>query len=661
MTQKTYQGKITTFWKLIKSHNIEIPIIQRDYAQGRIEKDEIRSNFLNALFNSLNESKSIRLDFIYGSIVNDSFQPLDGQQRLTTLYLLHWYAAIKEDIPREKFENILTKFKYETRISSREFCESLISNAIEINLDTTLLSSKITDSSWFFLSWKKDPTIDSMLRMIDDIHHKYFNVQDLWKKLTSEDCLIDFYHVDLEDIGLTDDLYIKMNARGKLLSSFENFKASFEKRISDEKWEENIEFKQSFANKIDSIWTDLFWLQRTTNNIDSFFIRFISTIAMIRTALEKSDSRTIRLRSIQEKPDSIKSYFFSEDSFKYLVNVFDIYVDLKSSIPEINFPLFQHQPDNSILSAIIKEGSNASYSQKVLFFAEIEFLLRHETFEDSKYLDWMRVIRNIISRGDVTKNGKRPAIIRSPETFEGVINLVNELAKGCNDIYLYLSENQVKSTFAREQIDEERLKASLIINNPDAKSVLHDTEDTNLLQGRIEFALHCIDHNFNSKSLEISKLRTIETVIREHFSVDTDINNDFRRAMLTIPDSNGNYEYYGYWWSFWNVVSANKRCLIEKYRELEYFIYGNYKGRELYRDYFKELVLKLRSSALKEISSNFDPPISMPTWKVKLIKETDWLDNQSKSNYIAIPEDETCCYLLKSMRPRDIEGCVKVE
>ena len=83
MSQKIYQGKITTFWNLIESHNIEIPIIQRDYAQGRIDKNEIRSNFLNALFNSLSNSKSIRLDFIYGSIVNDSFQPLDGQQRLT--------------------------------------------------------------------------------------------------------------------------------------------------------------------------------------------------------------------------------------------------------------------------------------------------------------------------------------------------------------------------------------------------------------------------------------------------------------------------------------------------------------------------------------------------------------------------------------------------
>lgn len=661
MTQKTYQGKITNFWNLIQLHEIEIPIIQRDYAQGRIDKNEIRSNFLNALYNSLKNSERIRLDFIYGSIVNNSFQPLDGQQRLTTLYLLHWYAAMRGKIPRNEFESILTKFKYETRISSREFCESLISNTVEFDSTTDSLSSKITDSAWFFLSWKKDPTIDSMLRMIDDIHDKYYDVDDLWSKLTSENCLIDFYHVDLDDIGLTDDLYIKMNARGKLLSSYENFKASFEKRIIDENWEDGVEFKNTFANKIDSVWTDFFWTNRDSTNIDSYFMRFISTVGMIRTSLEKSNLRTSRLRSIQDQPDLLKSDYYSKTSFTYLVQVLDVYASINTDIPKITFPLFQHQPNDTILSAIIKEGSNASYTQKVLFFAEVEFLIRNEDFNPDQYLEWMRVIRNIVSRGDVTKNGKRPAIIRSPETFEGVVNLIKELSEGCDDIYKHLSEGTIKSTFAKEQIEEEQVKAKLIIENPDAKKVIHDTEDLNLLQGRIEFALHCINHDYSDSSLDIASLRKVETTIKNNFSKESDINNDFRRAMLTISDSNNNYEYYGYWWSFWNVVSANKRCLIDKYRELEYFIYGKYKSKETYRDYFKSLIIKLFDLSMKDISSNFNPPEDMPQWKVKLIKNQDWLDNQSKSNYIAIPEDESCCYLLKSMRPRDIDGCVIVE
>jgi len=84
MSEIVYEGKTLNFLELLGIHNIEIPIIQRDYAQGRIDKEEIRQNFLNALKDSLVNETPIKLDFIYGSHTTDTFQPLDGQQRLTT-------------------------------------------------------------------------------------------------------------------------------------------------------------------------------------------------------------------------------------------------------------------------------------------------------------------------------------------------------------------------------------------------------------------------------------------------------------------------------------------------------------------------------------------------------------------------------------------------
>ena len=97
------------FWQLLKNYTIEIPIIQRDYAQGR-EDDKttiIRGNFLNSLLTSISdENESIELDFIYGTVKNDVFQPLDGQQRLTTLFLLHWYIAFKESKLKEVRSNL---------------------------------------------------------------------------------------------------------------------------------------------------------------------------------------------------------------------------------------------------------------------------------------------------------------------------------------------------------------------------------------------------------------------------------------------------------------------------------------------------------------------------------------------------------------------------
>ena len=100
---ETHQGEVYSFWKLLENQKIEIPIIQRDYAQGREgDKKKLRRDFLEALFKAIDEGNPIRLDFIYGSNIGEAFQPLDGQQRLTTLFLLHWYGAIKNgDISTE--------------------------------------------------------------------------------------------------------------------------------------------------------------------------------------------------------------------------------------------------------------------------------------------------------------------------------------------------------------------------------------------------------------------------------------------------------------------------------------------------------------------------------------------------------------------------------
>ena len=57
---------------------------------------------------------------------------------------------------------------------------------------------------------------------------------------------------------------------------------------------------------------------------------------------------------------------------------------------------------------------------------------------------------------------------------------------------------------------------------------------------------------------------------------------------------------------------------------------------------------------------NFVPPHNMPNWKIQLIKDPALLDKNT-SHYIAIPEDNSYCYLLKSKRPRDIDGSIKIK
>ena len=500
-----------------------------------------------------------------------------------------------------------------------------------------------------------------MLRTLDDIHSYFFDIDNLWDKLTENDGLISFYHIELEDIGLTDDLYIKMNARGKLLSSFENFKASFQKLINEQKWDRNKKFTDVFAFKIDTKWTDLFWKHRKNNQIDEAFIRFISTIVMCRQSINKSTNRLEIISKLQDKPSLVRPNNFNEDDFIYLCECFDIYCKVFDDDLDIkvNFSLFQHKPQDNIFSSIVYEEQGASYTQKVLFYAQTEYLRNVSKFNKDSFSDWMRVIRNIIARGDVAKNGNRPTAIRSPQTFDGVINLIHELSSGCANIYAYLNTNLIKSSFAKEQIEEEKLKSQLIASNSDNKSILFKTEETNLLQGKISFALYCIDYKENT-TLNIDMLTKVQEILIKYFNQDKNMSSNLRRSLLTIHDDNDNYSYYNYWWSFWNVVEANKRCLLgDSLRELEYFIYGS--NGEQYKIYLKKLILKLIDKNLQEIIDDFIPPDKMPNWKKRLIKEPILLNEQCMSYHIAIPEDDSCCYLLKSMRPRDIDGCYKIE
>jgi len=615
-----------SFWNLIQSNKIEIPIIQRDYAQGRLEQEKVRTRFLYALYTSLNEEKFIELDFVYGSQVDDALQLLDGQQRLTTLFLLHFYFANKDQIDKT-LKSRLLNFTYETRISSREFCESLVNDTFDIaNLENSAkISELITDKPWFFLSWKQDPTISAMLNMLDAIHAKFHNIRNGWNKLTEKN-VIQFYHLDLDNFGLSDDLYITMNARGKALTAFENFKALLEKQISDEGWEnKDAEFNQKFAYKIDNQWTDLLWNYRNKeNSIDDYFLQLLSNLYLVN----KKDLDNIQ--KLAATSSALISISFDKSAFEYLVNSLDKYTDIDFSLIDtilnkLNFLNIKDLKSDMIFSnffELITTSTHVTYPQRVMFYAQTYYLSTGLDLSSGTFLDWMRVIRNIVNNSTIDND----------ESFLSALNLIRELALGQEDIYQYLENNTVNSKFAAKQIDEEIFKAKLINQSHDNKYAIHNLEDTQFCRGSIRVFLECFD-SFNFK-----KLNSIRENVVEKYLNDRDVSNDFRRALLTIGDN----KFYNYWWSILHAVSAPKRCLIANTEDLKFLF-----NRD--SSYLKELFVLLMCKDLMEIIADYEIPSDMPNWKMRLIKEPDLLD-YAKHHYLAIKEDESCCWLIPQSR-----------
>lgn len=671
LPDSNYKGRLLTFFELLQEYPIEIPIIQRDYAQGRKNQSKVRTSFLKALYDSLQTNEVLMLDFTYGSIEDNKLQPLDGQQRLTTLFLLHCYASIICNISNKE-SDLLNNFSYETRMTSRDFCRKLVSNLgnfSEVRLydqpdgNKVKISHMIEDSSWFFLSWKNDPTISAMLNTLDDIQDNFYKIDNIWEKLTKQK-IIQFYYIELENLGLTDDLYIKMNARGKLLTTFENFKAGIEKKVYDSSWTNGISAQDSFEIKIDTKWTDFFWKEfRIGSSIDDAFVKFFAFIFMLDVSFDKNlslESRSESVKKLQENSENISIESLSKTTFDRIVEYLDLLTEIYPIInSNLNLELFRHSPEKNFLHEVV---NGSSYTQKVLLFAQIKYFLKLEKIEDfdsKSYYYWIRVIRNIVSSGDVDRNGKRPDIIRSPQTFIGMINLVSDLSVGSNNIYQFLSNksNKINSNFSKSQVEEERIKASLILEDSNREKTIHHLEDTDTLRGRLQFIFYCIDFQssftdsiFNS--FDNYKFEIISNAFMQNLSNEKCLTNNLRRALLAT-DVTGEYNFYDYWQSYWYLEGMNKRKLISNYREIEYLLHSDY------QEYFRNLVHDLVDSNLEDIIERFLPPTGFPEWKVKLIKDKSLLDS-SKSDFIAISEDNSFCYLLKSARPRDLEGSTKV-
>ena len=119
MKNKMADGEKISFWELLDEYaSIEIPVIQRDYAQGRTSKEvsDIRNNFIMSIRESLVNKSLLDLNFVYGSTDDDVFIPIDGQQRLTTLFLVHLYLLIVtgKDLSKKSYKRI-KRFRYKTR------------------------------------------------------------------------------------------------------------------------------------------------------------------------------------------------------------------------------------------------------------------------------------------------------------------------------------------------------------------------------------------------------------------------------------------------------------------------------------------------------------------------------------------------------------------
>ena len=279
---------------------VEIPLIQRDYAQGREDPEvaQIRADFLNVLCDAVTGGAPAGLDFVYGDVRAATLRPLDGQQRLTTLFLLHWYVAFRTG--RLSPNLPWTRFRYATRASSELFCERIVANPPPKEVMGP--STWIKDQAWFLHVWRHNPTIQAMLVLVNalDDRLKEVDLESAWANLSDHaNPAISFHLLPIEEIGAGDELYVKMNSRGKPLTPFENFKARFEKAL------EGSSRAAEFAHRVDGVWSDVLWRYRGRNDVvDDEFIRYFMFVTEV-AEWQSGKIETGRLEPVRTEPSEL--------------------------------------------------------------------------------------------------------------------------------------------------------------------------------------------------------------------------------------------------------------------------------------------------------------------------------------------------------------------
>lgn len=586
--------KVTTFWSLLKNNKITIPIVQRDYAQGRMEQVIVRKRFLKSLLGALKGDKNVLLDYVYGNQENETITPLDGQQRLTTLWLLHWYLAMRLNLIQqdEEIKRTLLKFTYETRVSSSDFCDSLCNESISS-------VHEIEEKIWFYSNYTNEPTISAMLRMLkgtgqeDGIDEMLKTATDTelksyWDSLTreyldNERPPIAFYYFPLEKYRLTDDLYIKMNARGKALTDFENFKADFldlvKKRFKEDNnstAEDDLEIKASsrkvtFASKMDNAWTDIFWKYRTENDvIDDIYLAFINRfllnylivsdnavsadrwenklqekatnnlgkklyrdeLSFDDFELYEKETDGVKIQALESCLDSISKNIRQLDSIQKLCNPQweDVsrnpLKDKDNLIPKFYFiPKYYKTEENG---RQVYKVNEITLPERIAFYAICVYLEQGD-FEDESFKDWMRIVWNFIE--NVGSHYSVSVLVNE-------LRQIHNLKQYSHNIVSFLSSvdcNNPIFTYdaIKEQVKEEIAKAKKIQNDENWKNKIIAAENALFFRGAIRFLYR--DENGNE---DWDKFDKKLARARTYFTKDGEAhgNNDFLRTFISLFD-----------------------------------------------------------------------------------------------------------------------------
>lgn len=632
---------------------VRIPKIQRDYAEGRNTEmiERKRHNLLNDMLDVIyGYRKALSFDFIYGYMINNgetisegwqdagkypniAFEPLDGQQRLTTLFLLYWLFNRGEELRTEATEHSL--FIYETRDTSEEFCHwlvrqkaSCIIRSWQKEVSNTEEQNKINKSRWkteknasgivdpvsnrlrfplipvpslfnymqsidsFKWDWHNDPNIYSMIKVLEStvkyLQERGLDYQDGINRKANLDNITFMLLDNLVCDG--DQLFEKMNARGKALTCFEILKSSLEEEMERQGLPMNL--ANSWREAIDGNWIDYCWNNSNIGNNPQ-----LKTVRDVERKLERLLVRmagksffTTEITGTPKRNDDAIDYaarlVASISKREYVNDVIDCYIEYarhERTIGNTGFAVLDFQSIyNDIQSLIYKDSAgwrDASYmlpqlnqnndltlldeftsdspthNTRVMVYAMFGYLrivpaknIAANLIEKNNFIDWMRFIRNVYNSDN--KNSGLDNFADVKAAIKAIDHWLDKYknsyrTNNSQDILRLIFYHIKNNAYSQEQarLDEESIKADLRINGSngvaaiDWESSILKAENNYYLWGQIIAPLSwAYNGTFYDKTLFDSYILCLDRIFHNPLPEDKPIDALLIQAMLCYQD-----------------------------------------------------------------------------------------------------------------------------
>jgi hypothetical protein len=360
----------------------------------------------------------------------------------------------------------------------------------------------IKDQSWFMPGWKSEPTISSMLVVLDYIDELLAETDaaDALRRLTDRDQpAIHFHVLNLAEMGLDDDIYVRMNSRGKPLTDFEIFKARFGAKLE----QFSPTKAHEFAQLIDGSWLDIFWAALAKGSdeppaaaeVDAAILRYMRYLADFADAREggriaEGDSEAdVCLRVFgDEASDTRLDWLFRAFNFWSNIDVSSWFAthfrDARDEAFEadLRLPVFDPGQHGANLFVACCKGYSPE-RHKTEFPTRLALLLHavliSDCATDPTTMQRLRIVRNL---ADWSLDEIRP------ENMGRLIEQTEQVMAGV------LPDS---SGFNVAQMDDERRKVEVLSQCPDLGTPLRALEDHDLLRGRL------LAFSFDSQTLPI--------------------------------------------------------------------------------------------------------------------------------------------------------------